>query len=70
MTEPSTAARDIVDPRWGRIMETAGESPTVVSEFGKAFVEGIAGNGTTLIAAPAPKQCAKAEINPTVRRMC
>ncbi len=51
-------------------METAGESPTVVSEFGKAFVEGIAGNGTTLIAAPAPKQCAKAEINPTVRRMC
>ena len=25
-------------------METAGEDPTLVSEFGKAFVEGIAGN--------------------------
>ena len=40
-------------------METAGEDPTVVSEFGKAFVEGIAGNSSTLIAAAAPKQCAE-----------
>ena len=46
-------------PGWGRNMETAGEDPTVVSEFGKAFVEGIAGNGSTLIAAAAPKQCAE-----------
>ena len=43
------------DPRWGRVMETAGEDPTLVSEFGSALVEGIAGNGTTLIAAAAPK---------------
>jgi beta-glucosidase-like glycosyl hydrolase len=36
-------------------METAGEDPALVSEFGRAFVEGIAGNGTAMIAAPAPK---------------
>jgi hypothetical protein len=43
------------DPRWGRLQETAGEDPTLVSEYGKAIVEGIAGNATTMVAAPAPK---------------
>jgi beta-glucosidase-like glycosyl hydrolase len=40
-------------------METAGEDPTVVAEFGAAFSLGMAGNlsgaATTLLAAPAPK---------------
>ena len=29
------------DPRWGRITETYGEDPCVVSSFGSAFVKGI-----------------------------
>ena len=40
-------------------METAGEDPTIVSEFGAAISLGMAGNlsgtATTLLAAPAPK---------------
>ena len=43
------------DPRWGRLQETAGEDPTLVSEYGKALVEGMAGNGSSMLAAPAPK---------------
>jgi hypothetical protein len=43
------------DPRWGRVMETAGEDPTLVSEYGAALVKGMAGNDTTMLAAPAPK---------------
>ena len=47
------------DPRWGRVMETAGEDPTLVSEYGAALSLGMAGNlsgnATTLLAAPAPK---------------
>ena len=27
------------DPRWGRLQETAGEDPTLVSEYGKAIVQ-------------------------------
>ena len=37
------------------MQETAGEDPTLVSEYGKALVEGMAGNGSTMLAAPAPK---------------
>jgi hypothetical protein len=43
------------DPRWGRVQETAGEDPVLVSEYGVAVVAGVAGNGTTLMAAAAPK---------------
>lgn len=31
------------DPRWGRIEETFGEDPTLVSHFGMAYVRGIQG---------------------------
>ena len=35
---------DIVrDPRWGRVMESAGEDPHLASEFGKAWVKGFQG---------------------------
>ncbi len=37
---------DIVrDPRWGRIEETFGEDPYLVSEMGVAAVEGLQGPG-------------------------
>lgn len=40
---------DIVrDPRWGRIEETFGEDPYLVSELGVAAVEGLQGSGETL----------------------
>jgi beta-glucosidase len=31
------------DPRWGRIGETYGEDPTLISEFGVAYVNGLQG---------------------------
>ncbi len=31
------------DPRWGRIEETFGEDPTLVSQFGVAYVKGLQG---------------------------
>lgn len=31
------------DPRWGRVEETFGEDPTLVSQFGMAFVRGLQG---------------------------
>ncbi|WP_420607879.1 glycoside hydrolase family 3 N-terminal domain-containing protein [Novosphingopyxis sp.] len=34
------------DPRWGRIEETFGEDPYLVSELGVAAVEGLQGTGT------------------------
>ena len=30
-----------VDPRWGRIEETFGEDPTLVSQFGVAYIQGL-----------------------------
>ena len=32
------------DPRWGRMEETFGEDPTLVSHFGVAYVRGLQGN--------------------------
>ena len=32
------------DPRWGRVEETFGEDPTLVSHFGMAYVRGLQGN--------------------------
>jgi len=32
------------DPRWGRIEETFGEDPCVVSQFGKAYIQGLQGD--------------------------
>ena len=31
------------DPRWGRIEETFGEDPTLVSQFGMAYIRGLQG---------------------------
>lgn len=31
------------DPRWGRIEETFGEDPTLVSQFGTAYIQGLQG---------------------------
>ena len=33
------------DPRWGRVFETVGESPRLVSEFAAAKVRGYQGDG-------------------------
>ena len=54
------------DPRWGRLQETAGEDPVLVSEVGVAMVTGLSGRGAgvrafgmlgnkPMLAAPAPK---------------
>ena len=32
------------DPRWGRIEETFGEDPTLVSQFGMAYIQGLQGD--------------------------
>ncbi len=32
------------DPRWGRVEETFGEDPTLVAQFGMAYVRGLQGN--------------------------
>ena len=29
------------DPRWGRVEETFGEDPTLVSHFGMAYIKGL-----------------------------
>lgn len=35
------------DPRWGRIEETFGEDPTLVSQFGMAYIQGLQGTDPT-----------------------
>ena len=46
------------DPRWGRGHETYGEDPYLTGELGKAFVEGIQGDGEYLHAAACAKHFA------------
>ncbi|MBQ0000776.1 MAG: glycoside hydrolase family 3 C-terminal domain-containing protein [Clostridiales bacterium] len=46
------------DPRWGRGHETYGEDPFLTSEMGKAFVQGIQGDGETMKAAACAKHFA------------
>ncbi|RPJ21509.1 MAG: beta-glucosidase, partial [Chloroflexi bacterium] len=35
------------DPRWGRVEETFGEDPTLVSHFGMAYIRGLQGHDLT-----------------------
>ncbi len=46
------------DPRWGRGHETYGEDPYLTGELGKAFVEGLQGDGEYLQAAACAKHFA------------
>ncbi|MBQ8577722.1 MAG: glycoside hydrolase family 3 C-terminal domain-containing protein [Clostridia bacterium] len=46
------------DPRWGRGHETYGEDPYLTAECGKAYVEGLQGNGPVLRAAACAKHFA------------
>ena len=46
------------DPRWGRGHETYGEDPYLTGELGKAFVEGLQGDGEHLQAAACAKHFA------------
>ncbi len=46
------------DPRWGRGHETYGEDPYLTGELGKAFVEGLQGDGEYLHAAACAKHFA------------
>ena len=46
------------DPRWGRGHETYGEDPYLSGELGKAFVEGLQGDGEYLTAAACAKHFA------------
>ncbi len=46
------------DPRWGRGHETFGEDPYLTGELGKAFVEGLQGDGEYLKAAGCAKHFA------------
>ena len=46
------------DPRWGRGHETYGEDPYLTGELGKAFVEGLQGDGTYMKAAACAKHFA------------
>lgn len=46
------------DPRWGRGHETFGEDPYLTGEMGKAFVDGIQGDGEYLKAAACAKHFA------------
>ena len=46
------------DPRWGRGHETYGEDPYLTGELGKAFVEGLQGDGPVLKAAGCAKHFA------------
>lgn len=46
------------DPRWGRGHETYGEDPYLTGELGKAFVDGIQGDGEYLKAAACAKHFA------------
>ena len=46
------------DPRWGRGHETYGEDPYLTGELGKAYVEGLQGDGEYLKAAACAKHFA------------
>lgn len=46
------------DPRWGRGHETFGEDPYLTGELGKAFVQGVQGDGKYLKAAACAKHYA------------
>lgn len=46
------------DPRWGRGHETYGEDPYLTGELGKAFVDGVQGDGEYLEAAACAKHFA------------
>lgn len=46
------------DPRWGRGQETYGEDPVLTEECGKAFVEGLQGDGEYLKTAACAKHFA------------
>lgn len=46
------------DPRWGRGHETYGEDPYLTGELGKAFVEGLQGDGEYMAAAACAKHFA------------
>lgn len=46
------------DPRWGRGHETFGEDPYLTGELGKAFVEGLQGDGEYMKAAACAKHFA------------
>ncbi len=46
------------DPRWGRGHETYGEDPYLAASLGKAYVEGLQGNGETMKAAACVKHYA------------
>ena len=46
------------DPRWGRGHETYGEDPFLTGELGKAFVDGLQGDGDYLKAAACAKHFA------------
>lgn len=46
------------DPRWGRGHETYGEDPYLTGELGKAFVQGVQGDGKYLKAAACAKHYA------------
>ncbi len=46
------------DPRWGRGQETYGEDPYLAGELGKAFVEGLQGDGEYMTAAACAKHFA------------
>ena len=46
------------DPRWGRGHETYGEDPYLTGELGKAFVQGLQGDGEVLKAAACAKHFA------------
>ena len=46
------------DPRWGRGHETYGEDPYLTGELGKAYVEGMQGDGEYMMAAACAKHFA------------
>lgn len=50
--------RKEIDPRWGRGHETYGEDPFLTSELGKAYVNGLQGNGKVLKTAACAKHFA------------
>ncbi len=46
------------DPRWGRGHETYGEDPKLTAELGKAFIQGLQGDGETMKIAACAKHFA------------
>ncbi len=46
------------DPRWGRGHETLGEDPYLTAELGKAFVSGMQGEGSVMLASACAKHYA------------